>query len=199
MMTPRTILLPLVIVPLLTPLPLAMADVERGGNPGFFGGDNAFVGDPGFDRGTWTAQTYASSTISSDGGMTSLHAGVGYFVFNNISLNLEALGGPVNSETDNDGFAAGFDLLLRHHVLGNERASFYIDAGVGFQQANTDFPSDSHHNFRPQAGVGGQVRVHENWRLMGGVRWLHISNAGTSDINNGLDSLQYYAGVMLSF
>jgi long-subunit fatty acid transport protein len=93
----------------------------------------------------------------------------------------------------------GIDLTLRWHFLRDGDWSLYLDGGGGFQQADTDFPSDSHYNFRTFLGAGGTYRVGESWHLMGGIRYLHVSNAATTDNNDGGDWGLPYLGVMFTF
>lgn len=154
-----------------------------------------------FAQGTWTFQTYGSAGVfdSDKGEIYTGHIGFGYHFFDDLSVNLEGVGGWVTPERDDHGGVGGIDLLLRWHYLNRENFSLYIDGGVGFQLATTNYPSDSHHNFRPQFGIGGTLRIWESARLMAGVRWLHISNAGTTDGNDGFDGAQFYGGVMIPF
>lgn len=157
--------------------------------------------DRPFAEGTWTFQTYGSGTWgdSDKGEIYTAHIGVGYHFVDDLSINLEAIGGWADAEKDDDGGVGGIDLLFRWHFLQGRSWSLYIDGGAGFQLATTNFPSDSHHNFRPQVGLGGTLQITDSIRLMGGARWLHISNAGTTRINNGLDGAQLYAGIMVPF
>jgi len=171
------------------------ADLDRAGAGAF---------DEPFAQGTWTFQTYGSATMldKDHGNIYTAHVGGGYHIVDDFSISLEAVGGWVDSRTDDDGYAGGLDLLLRWHFAkaDNNAWSLYVDGGAGFQEATTDFPSDSSHNFRPQLGFGGTYRLGDgDVRLMGGARWLHISNAGTTDGNDGGDWAQLYLGVMVPF
>lgn len=154
-----------------------------------------------FTDGKWTFETYASTTFLDDdhGDLSTLHAGVGYYLTDRVSLNALAFAGWAESNVDDAGIVGGLDLLARWHFLMREKWSLYLDGGVGFQQADTDFPSDTHHNFRPQAGVGIAWHVNPRVRLIGGARYLHVSNASTSPGNDGGDWAQPYVGVMASF
>ncbi|MCC6680087.1 MAG: acyloxyacyl hydrolase [Phycisphaeraceae bacterium] len=157
-----------------------------------------------FAEGAWTLQAYGSGTYgdSSHGDIYSAHLGVGYYFVDDWSLNLELVGGrvvPGEISGDDNGMAAGLDMLFRWHFVTGENWSLYTDFGGGIQQADTNFPSDSHFNFRPQAGLGATWKLAGRARLMGGVRWLHISNAYITPGNNGLDAAQCYGGLMMSF
>ena len=156
-----------------------------------------------FAEGTWTVQAYGSALVgdSDKGGMYAGHIGGGYFFKDAWSVNLEALGGAVRSETDADenGGVGGLDLMVRWHFLRRSGWSLYADAGAGVQQATTDFPSDNRFNFRLQTGIGVTRRIAGNAHLMGGARYQHISNAGITDGNDGYDGAQLYAGLMFPF
>lgn len=157
-----------------------------------------------FAEGTWTLQTYGSGTYGdrSHGNIYTAHLGVGYYFVDDWSINFEAVGGrvvPGVISQDDNGIAAGLDMLFRWQFLTGDRWSLYADFGAGIQQADTNFPSDSHFNFRPQGGVGATWKLAEHVRLMGGARWLHISNAYITPGNNGLDAAQFYGGLMVSF
>jgi len=157
-----------------------------------------------FAKGTWTFQTYGSGTFGDydHGQIYTFHIGGGYHFQDDLSVNLEAFGGAVDPGSvsgDDEGGVGGLDLLLRWHFHKEENYTFYIDGGAGIQFATTNFPSDSHHNFRPQAGIGMTWKLKDDVRLMTGVRWLHVSNAGTTAGNDGLDTAQIYAGLMFNF
>ena len=153
-----------------------------------------------FAEGAWTFQTYGSAGFGdSKGEIYTAHAGFGYHFVDDLSINLEAIGGGARPRDDDNGAVGGFDLLFRWHFYHEGDWSIYMDGGAGFQQASTNFPSDSHHNFRPQFGLGLTYHIKDNVRLMAGARWLHISNAGTTDGNDGLDAAQLYAGLMWGF
>ena len=164
-------------------------------------GEGAF--DEPFAAGSWTFQAYGSGTVGDNdhGNIYTAHVGGGYYLYDDFSVNLELLGGWVDSRTDDDGYVGGLDLLLRWHFLKGENDAWtiYSDGGAGIQMASTDFPSDSPHNFRPQFGLGGTLRLNDEVRLMGGARYLHISNAGTTNGNDGGDWAQLYLGVMVPF
>ncbi|MFP4143712.1 MAG: acyloxyacyl hydrolase [Phycisphaeraceae bacterium] len=153
-----------------------------------------------FARGERTAQVYFTGTpMEDEQTQYDLQAGAGYFFEDDWSINLTGLVGWVDPERDDDSAVVGLDLLFRYHFFRCGRISLYADGGAGFQYAGTDFPSDSHHNFRPQVGVGATLRLNDDAWLMGGARYLHISNANTSEVNDGFDAAMPYVGLMWSF
>ncbi len=157
--------------------------------------------DDPFDKGSWTFQTYGSTTFGDDdkGFLHSAHVGFGYYFRDNLSINVEGVGGTVDAKKDDDGGFGGLDVLFRWHFYRNSDFSIFLDAGAGLQEATTNFPSDSHHNFRPQGGVGATWRITHDLLLIGGAKYLHVSNANTSDINAGLDAMEVYLGVLMPF
>ncbi len=160
-----------------------------------------------FAQGTWTFQAYGSATLlHNDGDLYLAHVGVGYHIWDDFSINLEGIGGIVNDIDDPRGgdstSAFGFDLLLRWHFWKGDDWSVYADGGVGMVWFESAFPhGGTHQNFTPQAGVGGTYRIADDLRLMGGVRWHHISNARKSGKNEnpGYDGLMLYLGVAIPF
>ena len=156
-----------------------------------------------FAEGTWTFQTYGTAAFgdSGKGDMYTGHMGAGYHVRDNVSINLEGFGAVIRSGIDDEGIAGGADLLLRWHFLTDEeqRFSIYLDGGGGIQQASTNFSGIHHFNFRLQFGFGGTLRISDRLRLMGGGRYLHISDAGISGTSGGFDGPMLYMGIMIPF
>lgn len=167
----------------------------------------AAAGDA-FAQGSWTLHSYGSAAFGDEAGeVYAGHVGVGYHFFDGVSVNLELVGGTmdIDSARGSSGGDAGFgglDLLFRWHFLRGDGWSLYADAGAGLMQSGESYPADgTHFNFRPQAGVGGTLRLADNLLLMGGARWLHVSNGYThgEENNPGADSAMVYAGVMVLF
>jgi hypothetical protein len=161
-----------------------------------------------FARHSWSFQTYGSVSFGSRTGRLYLaHMGLGYFLLDGFSINLEAVGGGVREPgafagEDDWATLAGFDLLARWHFLRGEGWSIYAEAGAGMIYASREFPpGGTHFNFSPQVGLGATVRVMGDARLMLGCRYHHISNASIqgSDRNPGFDGIMPYAGLMFRF
>jgi hypothetical protein len=157
----------------------------------------------GFLKGTEGLHTYAS-VIAGDSGkgeMSALHVGYGYFLRDNFSVNIDLLGAYIRSGIDDNGAAVGLDVLLREHFYNSNDGiwSAYFDAGSGFQQQSTNFSGRRHFNFRLFGGVGGTMKVFNNIRMMGGVRYLHVSDAGIKGGGGGYDGFMFYYGAGFSF
>lgn len=122
-----------------------------------------------------------------------------YFMVKNFSVDFE-IGLAKFGQDGPDAWGGNFNILLRWHFLARDTWSLYVDGGVGFLRTNDDVPDNgSNYNFTPQAGIGASFDIGNDWRLMVGVRWHHISNADTADSNPGRDSLLGYAGISVPF
>ena len=156
-----------------------------------------------FSKGYQKWQTYFSGAgfDSGKGEIYTLHLGYGYFFEDNFSVNLDVLGGYIRSGIDNNGVAAGLDLIIRNHPLtGHDNLwSLYLEVGAGLQQQSTNFAGNRRFNFRLLGGVGATFRVAQNVRIMAGTRYFHVSDAGIEGGGGGFDGLQFYAGSMFPF
>ncbi len=152
-------------------------------------------------QGWTTKQLYLSGTIGdSKGPIITSHAGVGYEFDQDVTINLEGVLGVAHNDNDSKTTAVfGFDLLLRRDFHTGDGWSAYVDGGAGFQLTTSDYPSDSFWNFRLMIGPGAKVQLSEQVTLIGGARYIHISNADTSHVNEGLDAVQLYLGAIIPF
>jgi hypothetical protein len=156
-----------------------------------------------FSKGHRKWQTYVSAAgfDKGKGEMYAFHLGYGYFLLDNFSVNIDVLGSYIRSGIDDNGVAAGLDLILRQHpIRGHDNLwSFYLELGAGLQQQSTDFAGNRKFNFRLLGGGGATFRIAENARLMAGMRYFHVSDAGIEGGGGGFDGLQFYAGSMFPF
>ena len=156
-----------------------------------------------FSKGTRKWNTYASFAGGDrgKGDLYALHFGYGKFLWDQFSFNVDIFGAYIRSGIDDNGLGYGLDLILRKHFLmGNDdTCSLYLELGGGFEIQSTEFAGTRHFNFRVLGGGGGTIRITENLRLMGGLRYLHISDAGIDGGGGGFDGYQVYAGLMIPF
>lgn len=156
-----------------------------------------------FVRGAWTSQFtggYAQD-LDGDENIAIASAGLGYYLYDNISVNAEFLGYCFDQEGDG-AIAVGVNLLGRWQPVSTEDLSMFIEAGIGYLNADDPVPpGGTHNNFTPQAGLGLTYRLTGRAHLLGGVRYLHVSNANIdgTKFNSGIDSLYGYLGVMITF
>jgi hypothetical protein len=157
----------------------------------------------GFSRGTRKWQTYASVAAGDHGKgkMYALHLGYGYFLRDYLSINIDVLGAYIRSGIDDNGVAAGFDVIFRRHFswVNDDLWSVYLDLGGGLQQQSTNFAGNRRFNFRVMGGGGGTLRVTDHIRMIGGIRYLHISDAGIEGGGGGFDGFMFYGGAMFPF
>jgi hypothetical protein len=149
----------------------------------------------------WQAYVSAAGFDKGKGEMYAFHLGYGYFFRDNFSVNIDALGSYIHSGIDDNGVAAGLDVIFRGHpLIGHDNLwSLYLELGAGLQQQSTNFAGNRRFNFRLLGGGGATFLVAENARLMAGIRYLHISDAGIEGGGGGFDGLQFYVGSMFSF
>jgi hypothetical protein len=156
-----------------------------------------------FSQGTRKWRTYASFAGGDrgKGNLYALHIGYGNFLWDQFSFNVDVFGTYIRSGIDDNGAGYGLDLIFRKHFLmkNDDTYSVYLDLGGGFEIQSTEFSGTRQFNFRVLGGGGGTVRVTDHVRLMGGLRYLHISDAGIDGGGGGFDGYQVYAGVMMPF
>lgn len=124
------------------------------------------------------------------------------FIGKQLEVQLEASGWYFDQDPGSTG-GVGFAVNLRWHLLhgayggqsgwgsadvGNDW-TFYIDAGIGVIVSGDDVPpGGTSVNLAPQAGAGFTARLGEtSTRLVGGVRWHHMSNARFNGDSNNPD------------
>jgi hypothetical protein len=157
----------------------------------------------GFSRGTRKWQTYASAAAGDQGKgeMYGLHVGYGYFLRDYLSVNIDIMGAYIRSGIDDNGVAAGLDVIFRRHFswVNDDLWSAYLDIGGGLQLQSTNFAGNRRFNFRVMGGGGVTIRITDQVRMMGGIRYLHISDAGIEGGGGGFDGFMFYTGAMFPF
>jgi hypothetical protein len=162
-----------------------------------------------FDRGSWKLQLTGSYIHSENAGFDDHRvrggqatAGVGYYFLDNLGGYFDLVGyGLTQDEPDVDAWGAGFNLMLRWHFLRGERWSIFADGGAGLVQFDRRFPAGgTHFNFNQRVGLGATFRLDANIHLIGGVRYMHLSNASIhgSGRNPSFDAVEAYVGLMFS-
>jgi hypothetical protein len=69
-------------------------------------------------------------------------------------------------------------------------------AGALFFTRNTPVPESRRFNIALEAGGGAELLARDGRALVVGYRFNHLSNAGTADVNPGVDTHMLYLGVM---
>lgn len=130
------------------------------------------------------------------------NAGVGYYFKDDWGIYADVNGYAFEQRGlfDIDSEGAGVSLLLRWHVLNRERLSLYIDGGGGLATFEDELPAQgSHSNFTARVGVGASYEIIDDFHLIGGARYFHLSNAARHgmDENPSLDAVELYLGVLI--
>jgi len=128
--------------------------------------------------------------------------GLSWFALAWFSVELELLGMGAFQDEGKDAVGGDLNVLFRWHFWrdAQESISVFGEAGVGFALFSEEVPpGGSNFNFAPQIGVGASFDLGDDSRLLLGVRWLHLSNARTTDSNDGLDTVLIYAGLSWGF
>jgi hypothetical protein len=82
----------------------------------------------------------------------------------------------------------GVSLLLKYSDKITSRIAPYVEGGVGMVYTTQHtHEQGTQFNFLPQVGAGLQCFLNENLALTGGYRYRHLSNAGISDDNSGIN------------
>lgn len=154
-----------------------------------------------FPAGTWNLYSYAAAAV----GKTSRkvyagNIGLGHYIIDDFSLNLQAAGYFVDHARDTGG--GGVDMLFRWHPFYGRAWSLYMDGSPGFiYTRKTLRDPGTHFNFTVQGGMGATYKLTGRLHSMAGIRWFHISNARIRGKNRnvGFDSPMFYLGLMFPY
>jgi hypothetical protein len=159
-----------------------------------------------FDKGTFCVSLtggYYSDVESPNERVNPYTLGANYYVRDDLALGVEVSGYVLDAK---DGFddagAAGANLTLRHHIFERGDFSTFLEVALGMIYADDEFPpGGTRFNFTEQFGVGVTYRLRDNVFVVGGGRFIHISNAYIHgrDQNPGVNALGGYVGLMLTF
>jgi hypothetical protein len=129
--------------------------------------------------------------------------GVSYYVVENLGLGVEVSGLVLDAkEGFDDAGAAGLNATLRHHIYNRGNFSLFLEVALGMIYADDEFPpGGTRFNFTEQVGAGVSFRLREDLFVIGGARFMHISNAYIhgADENPGINALGGYVGLMYRF
>jgi len=105
-----------------------------------------------------------------------------------LQLAFEPFCNPV-TEPDS-GVEAGLDVFIRylHPVAPSVKLVAEIGSGPMYLSIDSEEQGDAGFNFLNQFGLGAQFAVSDNSAITLGYRFRHLSNAGTSQPNRGINS-----------
>ena len=103
----------------------------------------------------------------------------------------------INPDTNAE---AGLSLLLRYSDNITSRIAPFIEGGTGMiYTTQHTHEQGTQYNFILQAGAGLQCFLNKSFALIGGYRYRHMSNAGISDDNSGINHHFILVGVSYFF
>lgn len=153
------------------------------------------------EAGSWRFNAVAGAIASVDsaiGGQFRIE--FEHFLIDRFSLVLDLELTGLSQKDAPSAAIAGGGLMLRWHFLEGEGWTVFADAGCGLAYASTDVPPGTNRiKFSPQAGAGFTLAIDDPLRLVGGVRWYHLSNARVGDTNDGFDAVMAYLGLSIGF
>lgn len=93
-------------------------------------------------------------------------------------------------------YGAGFTpVLLKWNFTGGNKIAPFVEAGGGTLFTRSQVPpGTSTTNFTPQIGFGMHVFTRQKRAVTFTGRWMHISNAGLTNPNPGINTLQFTVG-----
>lgn len=151
------------------------------------------------DHWTLTANTaYAMGLGDPDADLASVSVGANYFVIDNLSLGLEISGLHADQSSD-DAFGGGLSAVLRHHFFDFDGTTIFFDVMSGPVQWSRRVPEGgTHFNFITRAGIGATHKLNDDFDLMGGARYFHMSNARIEgdERNPSVNGIEFYIGVV---
>ena len=160
--------------------------------------------DAPFAKGTWDLEISSSYTTPirfSEDKFYSATVGAGYYIVDNLSLGAEVQLYYAD-QPNSDAIVGGIGPLLRWHVLVTRRFSLFLDAGGSVTYASREVPEfGTHFNYTGKVGLGATYALDDDFHLIGGIRYLHLSNANLHgrDQNPSYDGIQFHLGVMWTF
>jgi len=93
-------------------------------------------------------------------------------------------------------YAGGFDpFILKWNFTGGRKVAPYLELGGGvlFSLDNVP-PGTGNVNFTPQASFGVQIFTREKRAVSLAAKYVHISNAGLTTPNPGINTIQFSIG-----
>ena len=100
----------------------------------------------------------------------------------------------VVTQPTGNAYGGGFTpLLLTWNFTSGKKVAPFIEFGGGTLFTNVDVPANTNNvNFTPQGAIGMHFFTRQNRAVTGAIRYTHVSNAGLSMRNAGINaSLQF--------
>ena len=147
--------------------------------------------------GTTLAHDLASASVNAGWVFTGVMACDKWYR-GNLELLLELFGG--GQFKPNDRYFIGLTPLIRYNFATGSRWVPFVDAGAGVSSTNIDDRDlTGNFQFNIQAGAGTHYFLSDRTALTVQYRWLHFSNAGIREPNNGTNTQMFHVGVSWFF
>ena len=206
-MAPRSVWFPIVVLAVLAPSAVAAQArdeaapaVEQPGGPagpeerppgGLFGSNGWNVEVSGqFLVEAWDLNVSKESLF---GGTV----GLGYALAERWQINAELSFLRVSQDTSYDVLLSAVSGIVRWRAYQDGPVSIFLEIGPGVSYASDEVPAGgTRFNLVLQAGGGMTYRLVPRVNLVGGLRWLHLSNNGLNgrDKNPDIQALGMYLG-----
>ena len=206
-MAPRSVWFPIVVLAVLAPSAVAAQArdevapaVEQPGGPagpeerppgGLFGSNGWNVEVSGqFLVEAWDLNVSKESLF---GGTV----GLGYALAERWQINAELSFVRVSQDTSYDVLLSAVSGIVRWRAYQDGPVSIFLEIGPGVSYASDEVPAGgTRFNLVLQAGGGMTYRLVPRVNLVGGLRWLHLSNNGLNgrDKNPDIQALGMYLG-----
>jgi hypothetical protein len=157
-----------------------------------------------FSRGTWTLEatgSYIDPIRFSDAEFGVGTIAAGYYFADAVAITAELNGYGVH-QFGEDSAGGGFGMGFRWHFARVDRLTLFADAVGGVNQFTVRTPPfGTHFNYTGKLGGGVTVRLADDFHLVGGARYFHLSNGNLHgrDENPSYDGVQFYGGLMWAF
>jgi lipid A 3-O-deacylase len=98
------------------------------------------------------------------------------------------------------GESEGIAMMYKHNFITGTRWVPFVEMGLGLSQNNWHiYECQSHFEFIVQGGVGVQYFFTDDWAAIAEARIHHMSNAGMTSPNPGLNDIMLTAGITRFF
>jgi hypothetical protein len=127
--------------------------------------------------------------------------GIAWYFVNDISFGV-LLTGAYADQPGPDAYGIGGNLQFRGHFLDEQKWTMFWDLEMGLMNFSRHVPpKGTDFNYVVHTGIGATIRVTPRVDLVGGVRYLHVSNANVngSARNPSINGPEGYLGLLYRF
>ncbi len=149
-----------------------------------------------WEFGIWTGGGTSVAGGTSDTQVWNAGLRAGYLFTDHFEYAVEAIPAYVIFQPLQDAYGVGLTpVLLKYNFTSGRKVAPYLELGGGLLFTNHDVPTGTNTvNFTPQAAFGLQVFHRSNRSINLAARYVHISNAGLSAPNPGINTIQFTLG-----